>query len=238
MNNQVSYSINIALLKKLLLDEYFARSRQTVSDITRDNLSLSKKYQYILNRIIEEQVVNLVDTTMKQVVHADSSIAQHNDDVVKLNIAAESSSREGISKIANNKLFEKKLLAIMHNENYTSGEICASESFVEETIQQVGSDCTMIWLMQVYEANYHRPNILIGILHMLSHFSYDGVKPYGPIMALALLQHKSTAVREFSIKAFENWNSKDSLVFLKNVKCDQVWLQEYLEEVISDIENE
>ena len=56
-------------------------------------------------------------------------------------------------------------------------------------------------------------------------------------MALALLQHRSASVREFAIKAFENWNSKQSLMFLRNIKCDQQWLQDYLEEVIRDIES-
>lgn len=200
------------------------------------------EYQIALNNVIAAQIINLTDSTMKKMNHPDSSFCQQDDnvtDLVKLEILSDSTTTNEPKtfQTINYKIFEKKLLAIMNGENYTSGEVCISETFVESTIQKMGIDCTMGWLMQVYEVYYNRPNILIGILHMLSHFSYSTVKPYGPIMALALLQRKSTAVREFAIKAFENWNSKDSLVFLKNIKCDHEWVQNYLEKVISDIEN-
>lgn len=230
--------IDTSEIKRLLLKKYFADTQRIVSTIASENRSLPIEYQEAINQVATAQTVNLVDSTMKQVVKADSSIVSENDPTVMLKTPKKSGSRTDILKTTNSANFEKKLLAIMANENYTSGEVSASESFVESIIQQMGVDCTMGWLMQVYETNYHRSNILIGILHMLSHFSYNLVNPYGPIMALALLQHKSSSVREFAIKAFENWNSKDSLVFLKNIRCDQVWLQEYLDEVILDIEND
>jgi len=230
--------IDSSEIKRLLLKKYFADTQRIVSTIANENRSLPIEYLEAINQIATAQTVNLVDSTMKRVVKADSSIASDNDATVMLKNYQKSDSRTDILQTTNSANFEKKLLAIMTNENYTSGEISPSESFVESTIQQMGADCTMGWLMQVYETNYQRSNILIGILHMLSHFPYDVVDPYGPIMALALLQHKSSSVREFAIKAFENWNSKDSLVFLKNIRCDQAWLQEYLNEVISDIEND
>lgn len=230
--------IDSSEIKRLLLKKYFADTQRIVSTIVNENKSLPIEYLEAINQVATAQTVNLVDSTMKKVVKAGSSIVSDNDATVMLKSSQKSGSRTDVLKTANSSNFEKKLLAIMTNENYTSGEVSASESFVERTIQQMGADCTMGWLMQVYEANYHRPNILIGILHMLSHFSYNVVNPYGPIMALALLQHKSSSVREFAIKAFENWSNKDSLVFLKNIRCDQTWLQEYLNEVISDIEND
>lgn len=136
----------------------------------------------------------------------------------------------------NSELYTKKLLNIMQDEIYTPGEIAPSESFVEDLIAIEGANYIMNWLMEVYHKYYDNPHILIGLLHMLSHFSYEIVKQYGPIMALALLQHKSLSVREFAIKAFENWNNKEYLIYLKNIKCDQSWLQDYLSDVIYDIE--
>ena len=246
MENKVypySTELDSALMKRLLLKKYYDTAEQTLKDIVSNNLLLPFEYQRTLNSVIAEQIINLADSTMKKINHPDSSVCQQNNNdnnLIKLEIATNSTAinEARILQTINGKVFEKKLLSIMNGENYTSGEVCASEAFVESTIQQVGADCTMGWLMQVYEMNYNHSNILIGILHMISHFSYSTVKPYGPIMALALLQHKSSAVREFAVKAVENWNSKDSLVFLKNIKCDQQWLQDYLDEVIFDIENE
>ena len=131
----------------------------------------------------------------------------------------------------------KKILSIMKYENYISGESAASEEYVESLIKTDGMAPTLNWLMELYLYTYDDPHTLIGILHMLSHFDYESVSPQGPIMALALLQHKSQSVREFAIKAFENWGSKDAVDYLKQIKCDQSWLQQYLDGVIEDLEN-
>lgn len=238
MNLQSSYQTDIEKLKVLLIQEFFSEAAYVVSDTTSEGQSLPDIQKKKLNSIIVKQSTDAMESMVKRMVRIDSSIDDYSNDVVKEKSIEESSSYTRKVSPLSGRVFEKRLLSVMNEENYTSGEICQSEIFVEETMQQVGIECTMGWLMQIYEKSYGQINILIGILHMLSHFSYDIVKPYGPIMALALLQHKSNAVREFAIKAFENWDSKDSLVFLKNISCDQVFLQQYLDEVIADIEND
>lgn len=135
-------------------------------------------------------------------------------------------------------IFKKRITQLMLNETFTSGEIPQSESYINSLIDKYGKEQVMKCIMDMYASNYDNPKILIGFLHILSHFPYQDVTPYAPIMALALLQHKSNSVREFAIKAFENWGSRDSLGMLKSIQCDQPWLQNYLEEVISDIEND
>tara|TARA_R110000868_G_scaffold318429_1_gene579167 strand:+ start:594 stop:782 length:189 start_codon:yes stop_codon:yes gene_type:complete len=57
-------------------------------------------------------------------------------------------------------------------------------------------------------------------------------------MALAALVHKNDEIKELGIRAFENWNSPNSLEVLKNVKIEANWLNEYLTQVIEDLTEE
>lgn len=136
----------------------------------------------------------------------------------------------------NELMFKKKLALLMNNEEYIPGEISPSEMFVEETMEAVAPQQVMLWLIAFQGENYNNSSILIGLLHAISHIDYKLVGEPGALMAVALLSHKSFSVREFAIKAFENWNSRKSLMYLKNTKLDNYELQDYLEAVIDDIE--
>lgn len=49
---------------------------------------------------------------------------------------------------------------------------------------------------------------------------------------------KNFEVRECGIRCFENWVSHASLMILRNIKTEPKWLQDYLEIVITNIEEE
>ena len=57
-------------------------------------------------------------------------------------------------------------------------------------------------------------------------------------MVQAHTSHKNLEVREFALKAFENWQSKDTLDFLHNISFEQQWMQEYLVKIIRYIEDD
>lgn len=232
--NDTQIQIDDSFLKHLLLKYHFEKVLQTQQNIFSENSSISREYETVLNNIITEKIISISDETMRSL-----NATFVNEQTPRIEKHFSESSRQifpqdrFISESANT----KKLLQIMRNEEYVSGEIPESEKYVRDVLSEIGTERTMSWLTHIYETNFDKPAILIGLLHILSHFSYTAVSPNGPIMALALLQHKSVSVREFAIKAFENWNNKQSLLFLKNIKCDQQWLQDYLDEVICDIES-
>lgn len=219
-------------------NDYLKQVAKTLEIITTDNTSHPSEYDSIINNIVTNKVIEISDHTMRKISQAVNSSEPEITPFFIEHVPQNQSQGTGTKVFISDKSFPKKLLAIMRGENYTSGECAMSESFVRQTISQMGPEHTMSLLMSVYDSNYDSPHILIGLLHMLSHFDYDVVRPYGPIMALGLLQHKSYSVREFAIKAFENWASTETLIYLKNIKCDQPWLQEYLDNVIADIEQQ
>lgn len=232
--NETQIQIQDSLLKHLLLKNYFERVSQVQQNILAENSSISSEYETVLNNIVTEKVINISDETMRNL-----SATSANEKMPRIERCFSESSRQVLpqDKFISERTNAKKLLQIMRNEEYIAGEIPESEKYVRTVLAEIGPERTMFWLTHIYETNFDKPAILIGLLHILSHFSYSTVSPNGPIMALALLQHRSASVREFAIKAFENWNSKQSLMFLRNIKCDQQWLQDYLEEVIRDIES-
>lgn len=134
--------------------------------------------------------------------------------------------------------FRQELLARMDDEDYISGETSLSELFVEDIMQIHGEDWTMMQLSQLCQQDDVSPHTLIGILHMISHFPYETVYSYGPSIAQKALEHENEDVRDFAIKAFENWEDKAHLPVLKKVKYKEEWLQKYLDAVIADFEND
>ena len=94
------------------------------------------------------------------------------------------------------------------------------------------------WINNIFLYQFQDSRVLVGLLQVISHLEYLEIYPQGPTMALAALSHADSEIRECGIRAFENWGTTHSLNVLRSVKCHEGWLQEYVDQVISDIEEE
>jgi hypothetical protein len=131
--------------------------------------------------------------------------------------------------------YTSTLLNMMQNEVFESGFSTESEKFVKSLIEQ-NQQATMTWLNGIFNRNIDSPKIIVGILHIISHFDYKKVYPNGQTIAMAAAFHKNVEVKDYAVKAFENWDNVDSLPILKNMDCQEQWLQEYIDELINDLE--
>ena len=118
-------------------------------------------------------------------------------------------------------------------------EHCRLEDFLEKTIivfenNDIGQSLIRKYFLKNFKYDYK----LISVLHAVSHLDYKLVSDSGPFMASMCLNHKNLEVREFALKAFENWQSKDTLDFLHNISFEQQWMQEYLVKIIRYIEDD
>ena len=136
------------------------------------------------------------------------------------------------------KWFSISLLQKMHDDDFIAGETSASERYIEGIATEYGWPTTMGWLNTVYLDNYSNPEVLTGLMHCISHFDFDNVKPAGPTMALGVLQHEDYFVRDYAVRAFENWNDKEAIPILRALSCDAPWLQDYVNQVIASLETE
>ena len=132
--------------------------------------------------------------------------------------------------------FTISLLQKILIDDFIAGETSASEEYIETIANEHGWLTTMNWLNTIYHDYYSNSSVLIGLMHCLSHFKYEDVKPAGPTMALGVLQHEDIYVRDYAIRAFENWNDKEAIPTLKAISCDAKWLQDYIDKVIKVLE--
>ncbi len=135
----------------------------------------------------------------------------------------------------NKKYFTDSLLQLIREEIFEFGMENAADIYVQEHLRD-NPFLTKEWLNSIFLEYFADIGVVTSLLRIIAHLDYTDIKPTGPTMALAALTHKNAEVQECGIRAFENWCNINSLNYLKSVKCDEKWLQTYLEKVISDFE--
>lgn len=124
------------------------------------------------------------------------------------------------------------LINMLQDEVFESGVSTPSEQFVRTYLKQ-NKHGTMLWLNSVFMKNIRNPHILIGILHMISHFQFKDVYPTGPTIAgFALARKNELEIWDYAIKAFENWGDIECIDTLEMLHITEPWLQDYVNQVI------
>jgi len=133
--------------------------------------------------------------------------------------------------------YTQELLRIIVEQDFEYGFDSPADLFIKDLLHH-NPTVTREWLNSIFLEYFYDRRILIGLLQILSHIDYFEIYPQGPTMAVAALSHADSEVRECGIRAFENWSNIESLNVLRNLKCPEEWLQEYVQQVISDLEEE
>ncbi len=133
--------------------------------------------------------------------------------------------------------FTHKLISLILEENFEYGFRTRADQLVQSQMK-INSSVTREWLNKIYVENFDRPEIVIGLLRLIARFEINEISPQGKTMAIAALSHKDHEVKECGIRAFESWNSLESIKILQNVNTNIPWLKDYLNRVIENIELE
>jgi len=133
--------------------------------------------------------------------------------------------------------FTRKLIETILEQDFEYGYDSEADKLVRENMKK-NEAATKAWLNEIFYDNFDIPPVVIGILQVISHIEYSDIKPEGPTIAMAALSHQDSEVKECAIRAFENWATPDSLLILRQLDNLEDWLQEYLEQVICDLEGE
>jgi hypothetical protein len=129
-------------------------------------------------------------------------------------------------------------ISLVKNEDFEFGKKNESGKLIEEQLK-FNSVATQNWFNKLYIRYFATDeNILIGLLRVVESLNEQSLHPTGEIMAIAALSHKNDEVKELGIRIFENWCSLNSYEILKSIKVETVWLQDYINQVIKDIEVE
>lgn len=111
------------------------------------------------------------------------------------------------------------------------------EILLEELFQE-NDFVTKDWLNDIYVSNFNDTKFLINILKIIGNFDKELLNSFGIVTSGSALSHKNVEVKEMAVRVFENWNTIESYTFLKNCTLTPKWLDDYKNEVLSNIEEE
>ena len=185
------------------------------------------------NYSVISPVENVEIITSNSVSQEESSF----DDIIKTTSAATLEVQPNQELIRLRKEFTEELISLILHENFEYGIDTKADAFVR---QHMASDTviTKDWLGRIYVENMSNIPVLIGLLRIVARLDYQQIKPLGQLIAMAALTYNDIEVQECGVRAFENWEVIDSLDILENLKVSTMWLQEYINEVVSDLREE
>jgi len=126
---------------------------------------------------------------------------------------------------------------LLREEDFEFSYKTRSEEILIEQFK-INALATRNWLNELFIKYFSDEVILIGILRIIGRFNEQTIFPQGQTIALAAFSHESDEVKELGIRAFEKWCSYESLTILKKIKVETTWLQDYVNQVIIDLEEE
>ena len=88
----------------------------------------------------------------------------------------------------------------------------------------------------IYLRYFDNPLYMVGICRSLLRYDLDEVKPWGATMLAGLLNHPDERVTEYTIQLIDNWSDIELLPLLKTIKVSSVWLNDYLKDVVKNLE--
>ena len=130
-----------------------------------------------------------------------------------------------------------RILSMIREQELEYGYESPAEQFIREKFAESPS-VAKEWLGRLFLEYFDAPDVLVALLHAISHFEYNDIFPTGQMMALAALRHENPEVRESGVRALESWGNSDSLKVLRAIRFREKWLQNYVEQVVRDLEQE
>lgn len=214
---------------------------------TRIDSSLSNKSMYFndiftqrINTIINREInikshTSILDYILEQNLSSSTSISfskLRKFQPRKFN----TTSRTIYDDVANFKMaVVEKFKSDIASEELEFGVIGKTTKDVREFLA-INKDCTVNAITQYAMDNFENADIVYSVLHTLAHLDYNLIEPAGVTFAISATRHPNLDIKDFAIQCFDMWESKKSLGYLKIIKIESLWLNDYLQEVIGNIE--
>jgi hypothetical protein len=135
------------------------------------------------------------------------------------------------------KRFTQQFVSYILEDDFEYGMESKAHILVKDRMK-INAAVTKEWINGIYVNNIKNSDILIGILRVIALFEREELFPIGDTIALAALSHENEIVKETAIRAFESWGGIKSIEILETVSVSSKWIQEYLNDVLSDLKIE
>ena len=119
------------------------------------------------------------------------------------------------SKISYN-WFRSKIVAVADYSEVVPGNYTAVEQVISDTFLLEKRETVLQWINQLFLDESKSKAVIANLLFAVSHMEYEDACPVGPTVAMLALNNSNRTLVELAIHAFENWNSKDSIAYLKS----------------------
>ncbi|MBD3267528.1 hypothetical protein GF373_12745 [bacterium] len=169
------------------------------------------------------------NTLFDKDITAESSISKQLDETEFFEKACK------IAEIHIHKKFEENFIQVIHKSNFEFGFHSQADEFVQQALKQYGV-YARDWINDLFIRKFDDSFLLSSILRVIAHFDYNQMYPQGITMAIAATTHSDIEVRECGIRCFESWEKPDNLRILRKLTFTEGWLNEYLQDVIRDLE--
>ena len=154
------------------------------------------------------------------------------DSVAPSKLSSSSEDHYSEKKLETERLrFTRRLVSLIQEEPFEYGIDTRTDAFVRAHMKR-NRLLTKDWLNRLFTEYFPNIPVLVGLLRIIARLDYLDIYPQGQTMALAALSHKDVEILECGIRAFENWETIDSLKVLENLKVSTAWLQEYVDKVV------
>lgn len=132
-------------------------------------------------------------------------------------------------------IFVKNFIQLLRESEFEFGYTTPADDYLKHAIVNYGTFARE-WINHIFVSRFSDSSIIIAILRVISHFEYNQMIPQGMTMATSAMVHKDIEVKECGIRCFENWEAPENIDILKSVNISEEWLNEYLQDVIRDLE--
>lgn len=139
--------------------------------------------------------------------------------------------------IKEERVFANELISFILNGEFEYGIDTEADTLVRRYME-LNPLRTKKWINTIFVENSADIAILIGLLRIIARLDYREILPEGQTIAVAALLHQDTEVIECGVRAFESWGTIESLKILEDLKVEIQWLQEYIDDVVSDLREE
>lgn len=192
----------------------------------------SKNDFIFFNKIsLEQRRIHKVNLESKKVPNAINNYQVEIINSSDNSMVTEDSLNEQNNILINNQ--SEYLSHVLKFTSYESGFESDAEKIVREMRKKNEWQAYLI-VNKCYLSNFGNSYVLMGILHLISHFNYDEVKDSYQSIAIGLMNHCDNNVKEMAIQCFENWDDIATLETLENIESGVPWLQNYINQVIED----
>lgn len=69
----------------------------------------------------------------------------------------------------------------------------------------------LLWIQEIFNNNVKDESIIVGLLNLISDYSFEEMNPIGPTIAAACKNHKSLAVKSAALSLFGHWCNEKAL---------------------------